>query len=237
MACDLANLSSVRDCAEQLRGRIDSLDLLVNNAGMMTTRYQPSTDGVELTFATNYLGPFLLTLLLLERLTATPRARIVNVASKVHAGGVIEPGRLPPGAQGANGFSGMQAYACSKLGNVMFTLTLAERLAGTGITANCLHPGVVATNITGATNIFLKVGMKLAAPFMFNHERGAETTVYLATDPALESVSGCYFDERQRPREPAPASLDRRAREALWDWSCDFCGVRLTSSNTIEQNQ
>jgi NAD(P)-dependent dehydrogenase (short-subunit alcohol dehydrogenase family) len=198
--------------------------VLVNNAGIMTTRYRESPDGIELTFATNYVGPFLLTLLLLERLlqpaSEPADRRIVNVASAVH-----NRARLPLEPATAAGFSGMQAYAQSKLGNIMFTLTLAERLNGSGVTVNCLHPGVVATNITGSANPLLRLGARLAAPFMLDAERGAATSIYLATDPTVDGISGGYFDEHQRQVAPAPAALDRGARETLWNWSVTFCGV------------
>jgi len=226
ITCDLASLDSVRACAAEFTERFDGLELLINNAGIMTTTHQLSPDGCELTFATNYLGPYLLTRLLLPTLIQGEGARIVNVASKVHFNGAIDLDALT--SQPTGRFSGMQAYADSKLGNVMFTLSVADRLSadsGTFVTANCLHPGVVATNITAATNTFLRVGMKFAAPFMFDHERGARTSLHLALAPGLESVTGQYFDQNQHRTDPAPAARDKQARDALWRWSADFCGL------------
>lgn len=225
--CDLASLDSVQACAAEVRSRWDRLHLLVNNAGTMTTRFQTTPDGLELTFAANYLGPWLLTRLLLEPLTAAAeadgQARIVNVASDVHRRGALDVSAL--GHETARGFSGMKAYARSKLGNVMATLSLAERLAGTPVTANALHPGVVATNIVRDTNPLLRFGMKLVGPLFLDAARGAETTLHLALSRELAGVSGVYYDERQRPQPPAAAAQDPEAREALWTWSSRFCAV------------
>jgi len=219
--CDLSSLGSVRRAVAEFRARHHRLDLLINNAGTMTTRFQKSAEGLELTFAANYLGPWLLTRLLYEPLLAAAPARIVTVASAVHARGRVDPDALE--VETDRGFSGLAAYARSKLGNVMATLSQAERLAGTSITANCLHPGVVGTNITGDTNPFLRLGMKLISPLILNEQRGAATSLYLAREPDLADTSGCYFNEHQRPVDPSPAALDRPARERLWAWSSRFC--------------
>ncbi|MGE0625951.1 MAG: SDR family oxidoreductase [Pseudomonadales bacterium] len=228
--CDLASVSSVRACANEVRDRWRKLHVLINNAGTMTTRFQTSPDGLELTFAANYLGPWLLTRLLLERLVAAGeadgQARIVNVASAVHRRGTLKIDVL--GHETAGGFSGMQAYARSKLGNVMATLSLAEQLTGMPVTANCLHPGVVATNIVGDTNALLRLGMKLASPLFLDARRGAATSLHLALSPELDGVSGAYYDEHQRLQAPAAAARDRDAREALWAWSSRFCAVPQT---------
>jgi NAD(P)-dependent dehydrogenase (short-subunit alcohol dehydrogenase family) len=221
--CDLSSLASVRRAVAEIRSRHDRLDLLINNAGTMTTRFQKSVDGLELTFAANYLGPWLLTRLLLDLLAAAGPARIINVASAVHLRGEVNLNGLD--AETGRGFSGMAAYARSKLGNVMATLSQAEKLVGTGITANCLHPGVVGTNITGDTNAILRLGMKLISPLILSGARGAATTLYLARDPGLTETTGCYFDQNQKQAEPNPAALDASAREALWAWSSRFCDL------------
>lgn len=223
LTCDLGSLASVRGCAARTLALTDRLDVLINNAGTMTTRFRASEDGVELTLAVNHLGPWLLTRLLLDRLLATGSARIVNVASAVHRSGRLDTSRLD--GETAKGFSGMRAYARSKLANVMTTLSLAEHLAGTGVTANCLHPGVVATNITGDTNALLRIGMKLISPFVLGPEQGAQTTLHLALDPDIADVSGAYFDEHRRRQTPSAAALDRQARAALWAWSSRRCGL------------
>lgn len=224
LGCDLASLASVRDAVAEFEGRFDALHLLINNAGTMLTRHRLSEDGYELTFAVNYLGPYLLTRLLLPRLTAAGRARIVNVASQMHVSGAIDVESLR--APGSRRYHGMQAYSDSKLGNVMFTLSLAERLPADIVTANCLHPGVVATNIMDATNALLRVGMRIATPFMRSPVKGAGPTLHLALDEALAGVTGRYFDERLRMVQPAQAALDRAGRDALWRWSASACGVQ-----------
>ena len=221
--CDLADLTTVREAAAAVLEGFERLDLLVNNAGTMTSRFQQNRNGLELTFAANYLGPWLLTRLLLDRLVASAPARIVTVASAVHRQGALATDSLAD--ERSEGFSGMGAYARSKLGNVMATLTQAELLQGTGVTANCLHPGVVATNITSDTNTLLRLGMKLAGPFMLNDRRGAATSLFLATDPQVAATSGSYFDEKQQVQDPAPAATDAGARRALWTWSSRFCEV------------
>ncbi|HEY5646429.1 MAG TPA: SDR family oxidoreductase [Pseudomonadales bacterium] len=224
--CDLASLASVRACAAEVGDRWDRLDVLINNAGTMTTRFQTSADGLELTFAANYLGPWLLTRLLADRLLRSPGARIVNVASAVHHRGMLDLEALA--SETGKHYSGMRAYARSKLGNVMATLSLAERLAGNGLTANCLHPGVVATNIVSDTNTLLRIGMKLFGPLFLDPERGAKTTLHLALGTEVGNVSGAYFDERQRQQEPSASARDRSARDDLWAWSSRFCGVPET---------
>ena len=213
---DLASLSSVAACAATVRERFPRLALLVNNAGMMTGDPALSKDGYELTFACNHLGPFALTTALLDHLE--DGARIVNVASKVHFRGELDLDTLRPGKK----FSGLAAYARSKLANVMFTLDLAERLAHRSIHANCLHPGVVATNIAANGNAVVRLGMRLAGRFLFDAERGAQTSLYLALHPDAARLNGCYLDEHQAVQPPAPAALDVEARAALWQRSEDI---------------
>lgn len=226
IACDLADLSSVRHAAAQICDQYPQLDLLINNAGTMLSQFETTADGLELTFAANYLGPWLLTRLLLDRLVAADTARIVTVASAVHNQGRLDLETI--GSETGQSFSGMAAYARSKLGNVMATLTQAELLQNTHVTANCLHPGVVGTNIAGDAGFFLKFGMKLAAPFMLSPQRGAATSLFLASHESLTSISGQYFDQHQKIVEPAAAARNREARQALWDWSSRACSVPPT---------
>ena len=221
LRCDLASLASIRQAVAEFNSRFDHLDLLINNAGMMTNQRQNSDDGFELTLATNYLGPYLLTRLLLDSLDHAASARIVNVASKVHFMGRIDPLLTPSTAR----FSGLQAYAQSKQALVMFTLSLAERLATSRITANCLHPGVVATNIVPDSAPWLKKAGYLIRGLMFDEERGAKTTLYLALSEEVEALSGRYFDQHQRDRPPAPATLDTAARTLLWQSSAALTGL------------
>jgi NAD(P)-dependent dehydrogenase (short-subunit alcohol dehydrogenase family) len=216
---DLASQQSIRDGAARVLEATDALHLLINNAGMMSPKPRLSADGIELTFATNHLGPFLLSELLLDRLRASAPARIVNVASAVHRRGTADFEN--PGGR----YSAMRAYARSKLANVAYTLELAERLRSSGVTANCLHPGVVATNIFQSSNGLLRRGAELAKRFMLTPERGAATTIYLALSPEVEGVTGRYLDEHQRMAEPAPAASDPQVQAALRTLSARLTGL------------
>lgn len=219
--CDLASLSSIRAASAEFHSRHPHLDLLINNAGMMASTAQRSVDGFDMTLATNYLGPYLLTRSLVESMGQRGRARIINVASKVHTLGRLDPNLPPP----AGRYRGMQAYASSKQALVMFTLSLAERLAGTDVTVNCLHPGVVATNIIPDTRPWLKKAGHLFRGFMFDEERGARTTLHLALADSAVRVSGEYFDEHQKIRPASAAARDPAARETLWQSSARLTGV------------
>jgi NAD(P)-dependent dehydrogenase (short-subunit alcohol dehydrogenase family) len=201
---DFSSLAQVRRLAEDLLDRYPQLHVLVNNAGIHTWEAQESHDGFDLTFAVNHLAPFLLTRLLLERLRASAPARIVNVASRAHRwarpnGWNPAPDTWPP----------YQAYAMSKLANILFTRELARRLEGSGVTVNALHPGVIATNLT----LIQPLRWVLPGP-----KRGARTSIYLASDPGLEAVSGHYFVGR-RVRTPSNAAQDDAAARRLWEQS------------------
>ncbi|MCZ6459027.1 MAG: SDR family oxidoreductase [Gammaproteobacteria bacterium] len=219
--CDLASLESVRECAINFKHNHPRLDLLVNNAGMLPGRPRLSDDGFELTLATNYLGPYLLTRLLLDSLVASQPARIVNVASNTHTLGKLDLNR----PQRSGIFSGMRVYAQAKLAVVMATISLAERLASTTVTANCLHPGVVATNIIPDSRSLLKAAAKLVSPLMLDAERGAKTTLHVALAAELANVSGKYFNQHQRIIEPAALAGDRALREHLWSVSERMVGL------------
>jgi NAD(P)-dependent dehydrogenase (short-subunit alcohol dehydrogenase family) len=212
--CDLASLGSVRDAAAAVRRDYPPLGLLVNNAGMVSTRHRTSVDGFELTFATNYLGPFLLTALLSDHLDKA--ARIVMVASRIHYRGRLDLVAVT-GTRACYEATG--AYAQSKLANVMHTFALARRMAGTGITVNCLHPGVVATNLLPR---WLRVIKPLITRVMFDAERGARTTVYLALDQSVADITGRYFDEYQLPRVASPLANDVELQESLWRMSTEW---------------
>ena len=220
--CDLASLASVRLCAQVIRSRFGAIALLINNAGMVSTRHRISEDGFELTFATNHLAPFLLTRLLLDRM-ATP-ARIVNVASRIHYRAALG---LDEVTNARARYNSRAAYAQSKLANVMFTLALARRLGARGVTANCLHPGVVATNL-------LPRWLRLVKPFisreMFDAERGAKTTLHVALSQDLADVSGCYFDEYQRRQAPSACAVDSDQQESLWRASERWTACDRTAS-------
>jgi retinol dehydrogenase 12 len=217
--CDLALLASVRDCADVVRRTFGPIDLLINNAGMVSSRHRMSADGFELTFATNYLGPFLLTALLSDRLSET--ARVINVASRTHYRGRIDFGRITnPAAR----YSGVAAYAQSKLANVLHTFALARRLSGTRVCANCLHPGVVATNLLPR---WLRVVKPLISRVIFDSERGARTTLHLALSSEVAGISGRYFDENQVAQPAAPLANDLQLQDSLWQMSARWVGVPI----------
>ena len=215
--CDLASLASVREAAAAIRRDYPPLGLLVNNAGMVSTRHRISVDGFELTFATNHLGPFLLTALLSDHLEKT--ARIVMVASRIHYRGRLD---LATVTNTHLRYGATAAYAQSKLANVMHTFALARRMAGTGISVNCLHPGVVATNLLPR---WLRVIKPLITRVVFDAERGARTTVYLALDQSIAGITGRYFDEYQLPRAASPLANDVELQESLWNMSTVWTGA------------
>jgi NAD(P)-dependent dehydrogenase (short-subunit alcohol dehydrogenase family) len=215
--CDLASLASVREAATTVRRDYPMLGLLVNNAGMVSSRHRTSVDGFELTFATNHLGPFLLTSLLADHLDTA--ARIVTVASRVHYKGDIDLDSITnPGRR----YRPTAAYAQSKLANVMHTFALARRMAGTSITVNCLHPGVVTTNLLPR---WLRVIKPLLSPVMFDAERGARTSLHLALDPGVAQVTGRYYDEYQAQRAASALASDVERQESLWKMSALWTGV------------
>jgi retinol dehydrogenase 12 len=214
--CDLASLASVREAAGAVRRDHPRLDLLINNAGMVSTRHRMSVDGFELTFATNHLGPFLLTALLLDALGKA--ARVVNVASRAHLRGRMDFDSV---SNAHAPYNAMAAYAQSKLANVLFTFALARRLSATGVCVNCLHPGVVATNL-------LPRWLQLIKPLIstvIDAERGARTTLYLALAQEAAGVTGRYFDEHQNPKPAAPLADDVELQESLWQKSAQWTGV------------
>lgn len=215
IGCDLSSLDSVRLCAETFLERHDRLDLLVNNAGMMTNKQALSSDGIELTFATNYLGPYLLTRMLLERLQESSEGRIVNVASGIHRMVKILP--LDDLTHG-NRYWGMKAYARAKLANVMSTFSLARSLKGTSVTANCLHPGGVASNLL-PENTILRSAAKLVQRFMMDAERGSQTSVHLALSQELKGVSGKYFDANHKIVDASVLALNEHAQDELRQFS------------------
>ncbi len=215
--CDLARLASVRAAAGQVRERYPRIDRLINNAGTVSTRRRFSVDGHELTFATNHLGPFLLTRLLLPALA--PGARIINVASRVHYRGRLD---LDGVDDRRARYSSVAAYSRSKLANVLDTLALARRLGGSGITVNCLHPGVVATHLLPG---WLNLIRPLFRPTILTPEQGARTTLYLALDERAGVLQGQYLAEHQRVQPAAAAAQDRRLQEQLLARSARWTGL------------
>ena len=215
---DLASLASVRAGAAEILDRCSRLDVLVNNAGIVLSERTVTPDGLEATFAVNHLGHFLLTELLLDRLKTSAPSRVVNVASTAHKG--APRGLDFTDLQTEQRYRAMPVYSKSKLANIYFTTELARRLAGTGVTVNCLHPGTVATGYgrDGDTKGVFAFGLKVIKPFVLTPERGARTSVYLASSPEVAGVSGQYF-VKCRPRTPSKAARDDGAAARLWEAS------------------
>src|SRR5271170_3383261 len=185
---DFASLAAVRGLAERVLATHDRLDLLVNNAGLIAPRFQLSADGYELTIAVNHLAPFLLTNLLIDRLRDSAPARIVTVASQAHRGARLDLAALT----GREDWSPLKAYGRSKLCNILFTRALARRLDGSGVVAACLHPGVVATAIGDRAGGIAGFGWRLVKPFLVTPEKGAATSLFLATTPDPAPFHGAY---------------------------------------------
>lgn len=228
LLCDFASQASIRALAQAFRERHDRLHVLVNNAGGVHKTRRVTGDGIEATFAVNHLGYFLLTNLLLELLVASAPARVVSVASKGHFQGSLDFDDL--GFE--RGYGIMRAYARSKLANVLFSAELARRLDGKGVTSNSLHPGSVATNIWSGAPAWAKPIIWMAfRPFFASAEKGGGRIVQLAADPALEGVSGEYFDEG-RPVAPALLARDEALARRLWDVSARLVGLPPTAPMT-----
>jgi len=217
---DLSDQSAIRAFAARFNETHPRLDVLVNNAGGMFGQRQLSVDGIEMTFALNHLAYFLLTNLLMPALRAAERARIVNVASRAHFGVELDFDDL----QGERRYSGWKAYKRSKLCNLLFTYELSRRLEGTSITANAVHPGFVSSEIGVRNGWTVGLAWKLMTFFAISPERGAETSVYLACSPEVESVSGKYF-VASRVKRSSGVSYDRAAAKKLWDVSVSLTGL------------
>jgi NAD(P)-dependent dehydrogenase (short-subunit alcohol dehydrogenase family) len=227
---DMSSLAEVRRLAAEVLDAYPRLHVLVNNVGGYWAHRHVTADGLEHTFAVNHLAPFLLTNLLLDRLTASAPARVVTVSSGAQAMGRIDFDDL----QGEQRHSGQRAYSQSKLANVMFTYELARRLDGTGVTATVLHPGVVRTAFGAEdASAFFRVMLPVARPFMKSPARGAATSIYLASSPDVEGVTGRYF-VNGKPRTSSRSSYDTDAQARLWQVSADLTGLTVTSTDLDE---
>lgn len=222
LVCDLASQHQVRDLAATVVERYDRLDVLVNNAGLILADRTLTEDGIETTFAVNHLAPFLLTNLVRERLEDSAPSRIITIASGVHHGGKIDFD--DPSA--AHGYSAWQAYAQSKLANILFTRELARRLGGTGVTATCLHPGMVRTGFCrqGPDSFYFRnwFGRML----LLSPRKGADTAIWLATAPEVEGESGGYYKKRQL-LIPSKSARDPAIAQRLWKLSEQLIGLRF----------
>ena len=209
---DLSSQESVRQLAKEFIDNYDRLHVLVNNAGVFVQKRELTADVIERTFAVNHLAPFLLTNLLLDRLKAGAPSRIVTTSSIAHRGAKMDFADL----QMSKSYGSIRAYGQSKLANILFTRELARRLQGTGVTANCFHPGAVRTNLVRGSGYGLVWGA--ASVFFTSPEKGADTAVYLASSREVEGVSGEYFVKRKQARASDPA-YDSDAAEMLWEAS------------------
>ena len=220
LLCDFASQKSTRALADEVLGAIERLDILINNAGSVSSRRRLTEDGIEQTFAVNHLGYFLLTNLLLERVVASAPARIVNVASTGHRRGTLDFDDL--GFE--RGYQIMRAYGRSKLANVLFTRELAERLQGTDVTVNCLHPGAVATHIWSHAPWFARPVLAIAKRFMITAEEGGDRIFYLAAGSEVAGKSGGYYD-KNRAVDPSALARDSELGKRLWQVSADLVGL------------
>jgi len=221
---DLSSMAEIRRVAAEFLAKHDTIDVIVNNAGVLLMDRQITKDGYEATFATNHLAYFLLTELLLDAVKKAPAGRIVNVASEAHHRGTIDFDDL----MGEKSYAGWRAYGASKLANILFTSELARRLEGTGVTTNSLHPGVIASGFALNNKGVVGTLWKLASPFLTSSENGAKTTIFLATDPSVARVSGKYFSKckvKTPSREAREAAVARR----LWAVSEELVRVRKAS--------
>lgn len=218
--CDLASQKSIREMATRVKQDLPVIDVLINNAGCVYDNFTLTEDGIEATIATNHFAYFLLTNLLLENIQRSDYARIVNVASGSHYSGKIDVESFTQN----KGYFVMKAYAQSKLANVLFTKELARRLSHTHVTANCLHPGVVLTGIGDKnTGRFTALAWKLfTAIGGIPTDKGAATSVYLASSPGVKGISGKYFD-KCREKKPAKLALDESLQKLLWQESLKLC--------------
>jgi NAD(P)-dependent dehydrogenase (short-subunit alcohol dehydrogenase family) len=218
LMADMSSQASIRALAKQIQQKYPRLDVLVNNAGGAALARTLSADGIEMTLAANHLGAALLTLLLLDLLKASAQSRIVNVSSCE----AQQPSRLDMDDLQfeRRKYSGVAAYRQSKLLMNAFTFELARRLAGTGVTANCLHPGAVATNIWSSAALprIFKLLIALVKPFMLNSKRGAAVSLYLAASPEVAQVSGEYF-VKCKPAKSNPLSRDPKLMAEVWLWT------------------
>jgi NAD(P)-dependent dehydrogenase (short-subunit alcohol dehydrogenase family) len=223
LIADMSSQASVRALAEEIRQKYPRLDVLVNNAGGAAPDRKLSADGIEMTLATNHLGPALLTLLLLDLLKASAPSRIVNVSSSE----AQSPARLDTNDLQfeRRKYRSVAAYGQSKLLMNTFTFELARRLAGTGVTANCLHPGAVATNIWSAIPIG-KLIVAVGKPFMLNSKQGAAVSLHLATSPEVAQVSGEFF-VKSKPARSNPLSRDPKVMAEVWLCTGKMTGLRL----------
>jgi NAD(P)-dependent dehydrogenase (short-subunit alcohol dehydrogenase family) len=222
---DLSRLDETRRLGAELGAALQRIDILINNAGALFQRRSVTADGLERTFALNHMAYFVLIEALRQRLVASAPARIINVASEAHRRAKLDFDDL----QSERNYRGLTAYGRSKLCNILFTRELARRLAGTDVSANCLHPGFVATRFGDGNGGLFRAGLSLAKGlFAISPARGALTSVHVATSPEVDGITGKYFD-KCAPATPSPAAEDDAAARRLWQESARLAGLPATA--------
>jgi len=218
---DLSSMAETRKVGAAIAASEPRIDVLINNAGALFSERRVTPEGLELTFALNHMAYFVLTEALRDKLVASAPARIVSTSSTAHQGASLDFDDL----QSARGYGGLKVYGRSKLANILFTRELARRLAGTGVTANCLHPGVVATPFGSSSGGFAGLVIPFLRPFFLAPEKGADTIVYLASSPEVANTTGEYFVKR-KIAEPSAAARDDAAAKRLWEASETLAGAQ-----------
>jgi NAD(P)-dependent dehydrogenase (short-subunit alcohol dehydrogenase family) len=224
MLADLSVQAEVRRLAEEFLRRHDRLDVLANNAGLVQSKRTETPDGIETTLAINHLAPFLLTKLLVERLEQSAPSRVITVSSEAQRWGNMDFENM----QSRRKYKGFPVYGMTKLANIMFTYELAERLEGTGVSANCLHPGSVGTNFGQNNRGTMALFFRTFKPFMRSPEQGADTLIWLSSSSAVDGVSGKYFSDRKEI-EAKKVAYDPAARRRLWEISEDLTGLKVAA--------
>ncbi len=229
LVADLSSMDEIRRVAGEFKQKYSKLDVLINNAGGLLNQYHETSDGFEMTFAINHLAPFLLTHELLEPLKTAAPSRVINVSSGAHTMGKIDFDNL----QSEKGYRGFRAYGNAKLMEIMTTYEMARKLEGTGVTVNVMHPGFVRTNFAKSdAGRGMRLILKLSSPFAKSPEKGAETSVYLATAPEVENVTGKYFANRKEIKS-SKVSYNRELQQKLWERTEELIG--LTSTHEVVQ--
>jgi len=224
MLADLSVQAEVRRLAEEFLERYDRLDVLVNNAGLVQSKRTETPDGIETTLAINHLAPFLLTNLLLGCLEQSAPSRVITVSSEAQRWGTMDFEDM----QSRRKYRGFPVYGMTKLANIMFTYELAERLDGTDVSANCLHPGSVGTNFGQNNRGAMALFFRTFKPFMRSPEQGADTLIWLASSPEIDGVSGKYFSDRKEI-EAKKVAYDPAARRRLWEISEELTGLKVAA--------
>ncbi|XP_062848260.1 retinol dehydrogenase 12, like isoform X1 [Trichomycterus rosablanca] len=217
---DLSDSKSIREFAQTINSEEKQLNILINNAGVMVCPYGKTADGFEMQIGVNHMGHFLLTHLLLDVIKKSAPARIINVSSMAHKWGAINLEDI----NSEKSYDRTKAYSQSKLANVLFTRSLAKRLEGTGVTTYALHPGVVQTDLWRHLNWPQQAAMWLARPFTKTSVQGAQTTIYCAVAPELETESGKYYSDCA-PASCSSAAMDDDTAQRLWDLSCQMLNI------------